>query len=368
MTAYDAAVRVIIYGAGAVGSVIGGRLRQGGADVVLVARPAHVAAIRERGLTLRTAAGTEHVDVTAVTSIDELEATGDDIVVITAKTQDTPIIHSALVDWSSDVAVVCATNGVEHERMALRHFARVYAMVVQLPAQFEKPGEVTALFAPTNGILDVGCYPSGVDDVATELAALVEASPSLMSDVDDDVMTKKYGKLLLNLGNTADAACGFGGRRAGVVAAAIEEGKRVFAPRGSGGNNRPNDSSATRHVPRPCSWTSRPATRFSVVRHGKVSSRARRPSRPTTSTARSSCSRGCTARRRRPTSSCSSTPFACFAISRRPARSPRISSMRSGRPGARSQRNWRKQVRMSSTNSSGCSNAAKWPPFGCSDQ
>ena len=33
-----------------------------------------------------------------------------------------------------------------------------------------------------------------------------------------------------------------------------------------------------------------------------------------------------------------------------------------------SQRNWRKQVLMSSTNSSGTSNAAKWPPFGCSFQ
>ena len=49
-------VRVIIYGAGAVGSVIGGRLRQGGADVVLVARPAHAAAIRQSGLALRTRA------------------------------------------------------------------------------------------------------------------------------------------------------------------------------------------------------------------------------------------------------------------------------------------------------------------------
>ena len=37
-------------------------------------------------------------------------------------------------------AVVCGTNGVEHERLALRRFARVYGMVIQLPAQFEKAG------------------------------------------------------------------------------------------------------------------------------------------------------------------------------------------------------------------------------------
>ena len=62
--------------------------------------------------------------------------------------------------------VVCGTNGVEHERLALRRFGRVYGMVIQLPAQFEKPGEVTVLCGPTNAILDVGRYPSGVDETA----------------------------------------------------------------------------------------------------------------------------------------------------------------------------------------------------------
>ncbi len=37
-------------------------------------------------------------------------------------------------------------------------------------------------------------------------------------------------------------------------------------------------------------------------------------------------------------------------------------------PGAGLQRNWRKQARRSSTNRSGTSNAAKWPPRGCSLQ
>jgi len=225
-------VRVIIYGAGAVGSAIGGRLRQGGVDVVLVGRAAHVAAIGDHGLQLRTAKGTDAIDIDAVTSIDQLRPRPDDVVIVTAKTQDTPSIHAALFDWRPDVPIVCGTNGVEHERQALRRFGRVYAMVIQLPAQFEKPGEVTVLCAPTNAILDVGCYPSGVDATATEVAALIEASPHLSSEADDDVMTKKYGKLLVNLGNVADAACGIAGRGAAVVAAAIDEGKQAYEAAG----------------------------------------------------------------------------------------------------------------------------------------
>ena len=226
------AVRVIIFGAGAVGSVIGGRLRQSGAEVALVARPAHAAAINERGLTLRTAKAREVVEIDAVTSIDQLQPTGDDVVIVTAKTQDTPQIHADLFDWNADVAVVCGTNGVEHERLALRRFARVYGMVIQLPAQFEKPGEVTALCAPANAILDVGRYPIGVDTTATSLAALIDSSDFMLSEADGDVMTKKYGKLLVNLGNIADAACGVAGRGAAVVRAAIEEGKRAYEAAG----------------------------------------------------------------------------------------------------------------------------------------
>src|SRR5204862_7544064 len=47
--------RFVIYGAGAIGGTIGGRLFQHGHDVVLLARGAHGDALRTDGLTLRTA-------------------------------------------------------------------------------------------------------------------------------------------------------------------------------------------------------------------------------------------------------------------------------------------------------------------------
>ena len=223
---------MIIFGAGAVGSVLGGRLRQGEADVVLVSRPAHVDAIRTGGLRLRTAKQTDVIDIAAVTSLDALRPSPDDVVIITAKTQDTPAIHDALLGWNRDVGVVCGTNGVEHERMALRRFAAVYAMVIQLPAQFERPGEVTALCAPVNALVDVGRYPSGIDERAQQLASLIDASPCMSCEADPNVMVKKHAKLLINLGNAADAACGMRGRGAAVVAEAIAEGTRAYEAAG----------------------------------------------------------------------------------------------------------------------------------------
>jgi Ketopantoate reductase PanE/ApbA len=43
-------VRFVVYGAGAIGSVLGARLHQAGHDVVLIARGRHLDALRERGL------------------------------------------------------------------------------------------------------------------------------------------------------------------------------------------------------------------------------------------------------------------------------------------------------------------------------
>jgi 2-dehydropantoate 2-reductase len=50
-------VRIVIAGAGAIGGYIGARLAQAGADVVLHARGAHLQAMRERGVRVRTAEG-----------------------------------------------------------------------------------------------------------------------------------------------------------------------------------------------------------------------------------------------------------------------------------------------------------------------
>ncbi|MDP6174937.1 MAG: 2-dehydropantoate 2-reductase N-terminal domain-containing protein, partial [Rhodospirillales bacterium] len=45
-------MRVAIIGAGAIGGMVGGKLALAGADVTLIARGPHLAAIRENGLKL----------------------------------------------------------------------------------------------------------------------------------------------------------------------------------------------------------------------------------------------------------------------------------------------------------------------------
>jgi 2-dehydropantoate 2-reductase len=202
-------MRIVVYGAGGVGGVIGGRLFQHrdahGHDVTLVSRGAHYEAIRSSGLTLNDPDGSVTLRVPVVDKINAVPLAGGDVVILTMKTQDSEAALEALAGHApAGVAVACAQNGVENERLAARRFAAVHAICVMLPAQLLEPGVVDAAGSPHNAILDIGCYPEGVDDVARSLAATFEAS-GLASRPDPGIMRSKYTKLLMNLQNPLDA-------------------------------------------------------------------------------------------------------------------------------------------------------------------
>ena len=82
-------MRVIIYGAGGVGGVVGGHLARAGRDVVLIGRPGYVQAINEHGLRLVTPFDTHILRLLAVTSPDQIDFGPDDVVFLCMKGQDT---------------------------------------------------------------------------------------------------------------------------------------------------------------------------------------------------------------------------------------------------------------------------------------
>jgi 2-dehydropantoate 2-reductase len=213
-------MRYIVIGAGGVGGTIGGRLAQAGHEVVLVARGPHLDALRAQGgLRLATPDGTSVIGLPAVSGPDEVELTGDDVLLLTAKTQDA---EAALAGWAwkpvpggtvaaEDLPVVCAQNGVASERLALRRFRHVYGVCVWLPATHLEPGLVEAQGAPLSGLLHIGRYPAGTDKTIERIGADLAAS-RFLAPVVPDIMRWKHGKLLANLGNAIEAVCGLPGR------------------------------------------------------------------------------------------------------------------------------------------------------------
>ena len=225
-------MRYVVIGAGAVGGTIGVRLHEAGRDVVLVARGPHLAAIRENGLRLDDPERSRAVRIPAAGDLHEVGPGTDDVVLLAVKSQDTAPVLDDLRELAAGVPVICAQNGVANERIAVERGFAPQAMRVILPAEHYEPGVVVASSLPVPGVLDVGTYPTGTDALSRTIAADLTAA-GFSARADPAVMDAKYGKLLTNLANAADAICGADDPAfAGIAAAARAEGEACLAAAG----------------------------------------------------------------------------------------------------------------------------------------
>ena len=216
--------RYVIVGAGAVGGAIGGALALTGSDVVLVARGAHLDAIRDHGLTLITPDATHRLKLRVEARAEDVTTKGD-VVIVATKSQDTESALAGLNDTA--IPIVCAQNGVVNERVLLGRFANVYGMVVYAPMQHLEPGVVSIHGAPHFGGLDVGRSPNGHDAVSAELCGdLVRAGFDARER--EDITRWKYGKLLTNLGGVLQAIGGSAAMKAEWVSAITNEALACF--------------------------------------------------------------------------------------------------------------------------------------------
>jgi 2-dehydropantoate 2-reductase len=106
-------MKICIYGAGAIGGYLGVQLARAGADVSLVARGAHLAAMREGGLKLLID-GEERVAHLRCTD-DPTELGSQDYVIIALKAHSVPGVVNAMEPLlGRDTAVVTASNGIPY--------------------------------------------------------------------------------------------------------------------------------------------------------------------------------------------------------------------------------------------------------------
>jgi 2-dehydropantoate 2-reductase len=188
----------VLYGAGAVGGVIGARLHRAGHDVTLVCRGEHLARVRADGLVLDTQEGRYAARTAATNTAAEVAWAEDTVVLLTVKSHQTDAALTDLVAHApAGTPVVCAQNGVANEPATLRRFARTYAITVMLPSQHLEPGVVVQSCHPMPGLLDVGRYPSGVDDLCDSVAVDLR-SAGFESVPRADIMAWKHRKLVTN--------------------------------------------------------------------------------------------------------------------------------------------------------------------------
>lgn len=108
-------MRFAIVGSGAVGGYYGAKLQRAGHDVTLIARGKNLAALRDKGLTIESAAlGNFHVKPRAEESAAEVH--GTELVLLATKTYDNataiPLVKQLLDQGASRACVLSLQNGV----------------------------------------------------------------------------------------------------------------------------------------------------------------------------------------------------------------------------------------------------------------
>ena len=191
-------MEIAIIGAGAIGSVVSGLLKKSGEDVLLVGRPEQVAAIRDKGLTIKTAAGQETLPVRVAERLDREY----DLVVFTVKSQDMEQAYQDNAAYLEHCRVLTTQNGVQGDNLLCTHFdtEKMYSSIVMFGATYTRPGEVVLNF-PGDWILGKPFSPidNKLEDIAGILrkAFPVKVTPSLIG--------MKWLKLFINFNNCIPA-------------------------------------------------------------------------------------------------------------------------------------------------------------------
>ena len=193
----------LIYGAGAIGSALGGVLARAGQAVTLCARAGHVEAIKaQSGLRLRGWEESWLQPIDAVTGLDGIDPSMDWTVVLAVKSYDTP---AALEDIARtlppETPIVCMQNSVANEEIAARRFGYVYGGVFKMTCAMLEPGGV--LFRRLGQIV-VGLHPAGRDRTSEKIVERL-CQAGFRGELSENIVSEKWHKLLINLNSATHA-------------------------------------------------------------------------------------------------------------------------------------------------------------------
>ncbi len=189
--------RIAVFGAGANGGAIAASLADAGADVVAIDPwPAHVEAIRDRGLTVVSADSEYTTRVTAL-HLCQLAETREpfDVIVLGVKAYDTRwACHLLLPYLADDGTVVAVQNGVTLDTVAeIFGTDRSVGAVIEVAANLFAPGRIVQE-APM--WLALGGESGVAHERAARAAELL--TPAASTVVADDIRSAKWMKLVAN--------------------------------------------------------------------------------------------------------------------------------------------------------------------------
>ncbi|MEY4509343.1 MAG: hypothetical protein RLZZ450_1465 [Pseudomonadota bacterium] len=190
-------MRTLVIGAGGVGGYLSARLAQANNDVTIAARGAHGRALQERGLTLHTSKGSEHIVLPrVVASVDSLREQFD-LVLVAVKWSGLEQALDPLPNLLAPYGVVVPLlNGLTSEDVVARYVGaqRTLAGVAYMSAGILEPG---AIYETGNTRVGLAAYRPGQDADLERVGALLSRA-SIPVQQQPDYMTMLWQKMVWN--------------------------------------------------------------------------------------------------------------------------------------------------------------------------
>ena len=188
-------MRVAVFGAGAVGGYLGSCLAQAGADVSFIARGAHLAAMRDHGLTLVTPEG-DRSTVEVHATEDPAEIGPVEVVLFLVKSYDTEAAARRLPPLIGEgTGVLSLQNGIDNEGRIAEVVGPEHVLggAAYILAAIESPGVVRSGKAR----IVVGELTPGPPSERVERFVEVARAGGIDAHASADVRTTKWEKYVL---------------------------------------------------------------------------------------------------------------------------------------------------------------------------
>lgn len=190
---------ILVVGAGAVGSVVGGMLAKAGHQVSMLGRQPHMQAIAQRGLEISGVMGKHKVrNIATYTSAADIPQQHFDLILTTTKSYDTEqAVREVVRLISPDSLLISLQNGLGNMEIIADFVGteRTLGVSVMFGAVIKAPGIVEVTANPESLKLgSIGAMP--LKKVESIAQAFNEAG--VASEATPEIMKYLWGKLLLN--------------------------------------------------------------------------------------------------------------------------------------------------------------------------
>jgi 2-dehydropantoate 2-reductase len=198
-------MKIAAIGAGGVNGYFGARLVQGGADVSFLARGKHLAALKEKGLELRSPLGSAVLPIKVYERPSDIGAV--DVVLFAVKLWDTESAAQSIRPLLADGGVVIPfQNGVESIELLRRHFAKeqVLGGSAYCATRIAAPGIIEHIGQMAR--LQFGPLVASQRPIADRFLEVLKKS-GVNAEISDDIIRSNWEKFVFLVAlSTATAA------------------------------------------------------------------------------------------------------------------------------------------------------------------